>query len=144
MRVCLQSSTGVCKKNWCQTVSCNTSNCERTYYICIYLVDLFLHPHCVFCCFCALYLTSIIILSLLHWLPTPQASLVTWTPPTPRTSSYYPCVKQFGRKTKWGTIPMVVAGSVSGAYFTRSLLITQRLFIAWPISSLLESRFTWL
>ena len=36
---------------------------------------------------------------------------------------------------------MVVAGSVSGAAFTRSLLITQRLFLTWPGSRFLGSMF---
>ena len=40
MLVCVQSITNGCKQNWCQTCSCQPSNCTRTYYICIYLLDL--------------------------------------------------------------------------------------------------------
>ena len=148
MRVCVRSGMSGCNQNWCHPVSFQPSNCTRTYYVCIYLLDLLLSPHLGFCCCCARILLVEILLILNLPLPQPpeaNATIKVDYLKSPNTKNKFipPLCKIVWGDRKWGNIPMVVDGSVSGADFTRSLLMTKMIFLTWPRSSFLASTFTY-
>ena len=105
MYLFLQSSTSGCQHSWCQPVIFHQINCARTYYICIYLVYLLLHPRRGFCCGCArMLLVAILRMQNKPLLPPTAADITSnvgdLTTSNTRKRSSHPCVKHFWEEDK--------------------------------------------